>query len=445
MSDSKSESYLSANFGNAGGHMSWGSHDEAITWINAQISDWQWLAQQGLNAANNALNFIHQQHLIPARDCLNQALQYPSNPDQIKNFLNAAISHLERLYSTNAWLLPNSPHRKFIFEIRDSGKAQEAGLITAYLLNQDLNNSPLNKVIPALLELELFNRGSKDRVKAEGTALKNLVGQMTTALTEHKELQVNQTAAFANLNEDFSKQATERSTEFDTSQTQRDEQWLEHIKKSNEELKNIAAAYDAHMQLAAPVAYWESKRKKHQWFSVISFLSIVACMFLFGCELLTQISGRDSYIGIGKATNQNSVNSNANKVELNIEKTDTAKAANLSINKASQSATTAQSSLDYFVQSKIGAYILLVTLAFWFIRILVRLFLSSIHLENDAAERVTMAKTYQALIRDGSFERKENIGTILAALFRPTGDGIVKDEGLPPTAMEWLTKLSGKN
>jgi hypothetical protein len=83
-------------------------------------------------------------------------------------------------------------------------------------------------------------------------------------------------------------------------------------------------------------------------------------------------------------------------------------------------------------------------LAFWFIRLLVRIFLSNIHLENDASERVTMAKTYLALIRDGSFEGKEHIGTILAALFRPTGDGIVKDEGLPPTAMEWLTKLSGK-
>jgi hypothetical protein len=100
--------------------------------------------------------------------------------------------------------------------------------------------------------------------------------------------------------------------------------------------------------------------------------------------------------------------------------------------------------LDVLATWKIGAYILLVTLAFWFIRLLVRIFLSNIHLENDASERVTMAKTYLALIRDGSFEGKEHIGTILAALFRPTGDGIVKDEGLPPTAMEWLTKLSGK-
>jgi hypothetical protein len=92
---------------------------------------------------------------------------------------------------------------------------------------------------------------------------------------------------------------------------------------------------------------------------------------------------------------------------------------------------------------KIGSFILLATLGFWVIRILVRLFLSHIHLENDAAERVTMAQTFLALKRDSALSGTEHIGTILAALFRPTGDGIVKDEGLPPTAMEWLTKLGG--
>ena len=79
-----------------------------------------------------------------------------------------------------------------------------------------------------------------------------------------------------------------------------------------------------------------------------------------------------------------------------------------------------------------------------FIRLLVRIFLSHLHLENDAAERVTMVKTYLALLRDGSLPKDNSINTVLAALFRPTGDGIVKDEGLPPTAMEWITKLGGR-
>ena len=84
---------------------------------------------------------------------------------------------------------------------------------------------------------------------------------------------------------------------------------------------------------------------------------------------------------------------------------------------------------------------MLAILCFWFIRLLVRIFLSSMHLENDAAERVTMAKTYLALIRSDSLSKGDNINTVLAALFRPTGDGIVKDEGVPPSTLEWFTKL----
>jgi hypothetical protein len=91
-----------------------------------------------------------------------------------------------------------------------------------------------------------------------------------------------------------------------------------------------------------------------------------------------------------------------------------------------------------------GSFLLLATLSFWLIRLLVRIFLSNMHLENDAAERVTMAKTYLALLRNDNVPKGDGINTVLAALFRPTGDGIVKDEGIPPSTFEWLTKLGGR-
>lgn len=94
---------------------------------------------------------------------------------------------------------------------------------------------------------------------------------------------------------------------------------------------------------------------------------------------------------------------------------------------------------------RLGSFILLATLAFWVLRLLVHIFLSNLHLENDAAERVTMVKTYLALIRDGKLAGDgENLKAMLAALFRPTGDGLVRDEGIPPTTLDWFTKLSGK-
>lgn len=103
--------------------------------------------------------------------------------------------------------------------------------------------------------------------------------------------------------------------------------------------------------------------------------------------------------------------------------------------------TTVQALADSATTWHLGSFILLATLSFWFIRLLVRIFLSNLHLENDAAERVTMAKTYLALIRNDDLPKGDNISTVLAALFRPTGDGIVKDERVPPTTLEWFTKL----
>jgi hypothetical protein len=86
----------------------------------------------------------------------------------------------------------------------------------------------------------------------------------------------------------------------------------------------------------------------------------------------------------------------------------------------------------------------LLTFAFWFERIFVRLLLSQVHLYTDASERVVMAKTYIALLREGQGMKDEDRRLILQALFRPAVTGIVKDDAIPPTVLEWITRLGSK-
>jgi hypothetical protein len=428
MSESVQTPYLLVNFGDEGGSISWNSLEEVRAWINVQRTDWQWISQLRTNPTNNAGGDIES----PLQSCLNNlnnAEQHSGNEQHVTNMKREAVQHLERLYKKSPWLLPNSAYRKYIFELRDSGRPMEAGLITANLLGQDLNGAPLSKVVSALVEFELFSRGIKDRVRTESAALKKLVGEMTTLLDEQKQLQVNQAAEFATLNADVVTQTTTHGTSFDEAQMARDEAWKKQLQETEDELKQLNETYDTHMALAAPVSYWEGKRDKHSKWSKWSFIALTLCMAAFGGVLFCELRGVAQMI---EDTKLAAIASSAANVKLG------------SVVTTAPAASALTPLLDVLATWKIGAYILLVTLAFWFIRLLVRIFLSNIHLENDASERVTMAKTYLALIRDGSFEGKEHIGTILAALFRPTGDGIVKDEGLPPTAMEWLTKLSGK-
>lgn len=71
--------------------------------------------------------------------------------------------------------------------------------------------------------------------------------------------------------------------------------------------------------------------------------------------------------------------------------------------------------------------VLISVVAFWIARVLVRMYLSELHLGMDAFERSTMVSTYLALVQDGTVTQEERT-LALAPLFRATADGLVKDD-----------------
>jgi len=53
-----------------------------------------------------------------------------------------------------------------------------------------------------------------------------------------------------------------------------------------------------------------------------------------------------------------------------------------------------------------------------------------------------MARTSLPLLEGDRLASKEDRQLILQASFRPTSDGIVEDEGIPPSALEFLPRPS---
>jgi hypothetical protein len=420
MSNSTSQAYFSADFGEHGGRFDWMTHEEITQWVTKLQNDWDWIGKQRYQPCQNARQAIAQP-LINVTNFLNQAINQKNiGKEQQAQSLLSAKRELENLIRKYPWLLPNQSQRLFVEELCETRKETEAALIVAYWMGQDFNNNaPVRQSINAILAWELHARGIRDRMKTENVSLKRLAGNMQTALMEFQESERTQTDRFEELHGQITEQATAQQGAFDSSQAARETQWQEQLSGMEAELNNLKETYDKHMALAAPVEYWESKRKRHKMLSIASFISVTFCMVLAGWLLhaelqmlavtALQADAATSVVAAGQAA--------TNGVK-----------------------TTLQSSTAW----QLGSFLLLATLGFWFIRLLVRIFLSNLHLENDAAERVTMAKTYLALLRDGGLPKDDSINTVLAALFRPTGDGIVKDEGLPPTAMEWVTKLGGK-
>jgi Family of unknown function (DUF6161) len=434
------EPFLEVDFGKEGGRHRWQTIAEVETWHSAIINAWQWLNASGSHAERVAWDSLTS-GLSKPMSTLRQAQSYKVN-NQHGNYTvhrDAAKTQLEEFIGKRPWVLPMSARAKFVFGLNNEGKTTEAAVITAYWLGHDIQSMPLRSTIPALLTLEFFERGIKKRLDGEQEALSELAGDMRTAVNDIKIAQGQQAGAFSKQHGDLQTQMGEQQKAFDDVQGERDTAWSKLVNASNAELQAIAKTYDDHMAMAAPVAYWKAKRKRHAIWMVISGTLLALSMVLSGLFLHSEIQA------IGRAAAAQSTKSASLSTP----------AAQSSSSASSTSPTTQTHTASVVAQVGIaveaaaawgiGSFIILATLCFWFLRILVKIFLSNMHLENDAAERVTMAQTYLALLRKNKLPDKDNISTVLAALFRPSGDGIVKDEGVPPTTLEWFTRLGKGN
>ncbi len=407
--------YLTLDFSQEFGKFIFWNNEEAQQWVTKEQTEWGWVQRHNWNPCRNAWSHFGG-NLSSALSSLRNAASQEKKNQTSQNFVNEAKTFIERAYANNARnLLPRNATREFLFNLKESGQEPEAALIVALILGQDLRDAPLNLAVSALLLYHFFKNGIKNRTKGESDALKKLSTEFKETLSSQTLNHEANKDTFESLRVAIESYTEKIQTEFEKSQSVRADEWTKELEEARNDLTALTETYDNHMKLAAPVSYWDKKRVKHRNWSFGFFGLICVAMWRFGSLLVTELESVSKAVELAKVMPpvQNS------------------------------SSSTVGSMIELASTWKIGSFILLATLGFWVIRILVRLFLSHIHLENDAAERVTMAQTFLALKRDSALSGTEHIGTILAALFRPTGDGIVKDEGLPPTAMEWLTKLGG--
>src|SRR6185295_396105 len=89
----------------------------------------------------------------------------------------------------------------------------------------------------------------------------------------------------------------------------------------------------------------------------------------------------------------------------------------------------------------IAVLIIAVTLSIWFLRILVRTFLGHWYRQADAHERVTLIKTYLALLQEGKELVPDDRKIIIQTIFRPSASAAsAKDDAAPASPWEFLSR-----
>ncbi len=149
--------------------------------------------------------------------------------------------------------------------------------------------------------MELYERGIKDRIKTENAALKRLAGDMQSTLTQFQEAERTQTLRFDELHGRISEQSSQHQWTFDAYQKTRANDWQKQLDDTRAELDRLKETYDKHMALAAPVEYWDAKRKKHRLWSGISFGAIVVGMGSTAYFLHTELQSVGQAVMASKA------------------------------------------------------------------------------------------------------------------------------------------------
>ncbi|MEM7560088.1 MAG: DUF6161 domain-containing protein, partial [Planctomycetota bacterium] len=77
----------------------------------------------------------------------------------------------------------------------------------------------------------------------------------------------------------------------------------------------------------------------------------------------------------------------------------------------------------------LGSIAAMLGLVVWPVRIIAKMLVSNLHMETSCTERATIVETYLSLLeQDGNIDAEER-KLMLAAVFSPSSDGIVKDDG----------------
>lgn len=308
-----------------------------------------------------------------------QSIKKLNEQDQVTHILKASST-----FPPQKYIAAKSSNGKFIFSLKDEESANIAGYALLFLNDvQNVLYTSRDAVRGAYLAQE-FLKGSRDTVTA---AKKALAFARNSFIKESEEVV-----------SDSLKQAEDlknKITTLEKATTNQEEQFNALMKDANTRMTNLEKTYDEKMSLQSSVTYWTNKEKTHKTWSKIFGIAIAL--------LATIIIILFVYVA------KDVLSENILTTPL------------------------------WRVTGLLFAF----SFGVWMVRLASKIFISHLHLQTDAHERITMIQTYLAMLRNDEAVKEEDRNLILQALFRPSPTGYIKDDS-PFVIQDLISKLTGK-
>lgn len=380
----KTEPLLEVDLGKHGGKHVFHSHDEAAVWLQRERDAWNWVPQalEKVRPPNPELQEMwsrYAQSWRPIDKAITRAREHPDEPAH----LNEIRGPITAAYVQERLIHSSTPAAKFVLSHRKTD-ATEALAAMAHLMRVPLLLDRPDLVEGALVAV-LYKKGINPAApQASREALDELHTEMQTLSNDHRREYDAVVKKSTKFDEQAETQLTKYELAHDKLLAERETEYDTAFEAAEQRLRKVEVTYDEKLALRAPVRYWRLRSTFHE-----KLAKKYAKAFAWGIavSVLILVPG-----------------------------------------------VTAILWGDTLKPGRIGVSVVLFSLVVWGLSILARNLLSNIHLATDAGERVVMANTYLALLREGKLE-EEDRRLILRALFRPSATGIVKDDARPPSVL----------
>lgn len=247
----------------------------------------------------------------------------------------------------------------------------------------------------AILKMMFEHGYHSDNLNHEKRSLVTLKNEWDDVLIDVKNKSDNQDDRFTKL-ESSTLQCQNDTNDLFGKHKKRFAKFMIDSKKS---MKDFEDFYEKELAMKSAVTYW--RRKKFISYGIAITLGLA--LSVIGYFTIDYLFGLSNTIGesLKNVTDSNEKTTNPNQIS---------------------------SSLKYL---PIFHFLVISTFAIWGIRILVKIFLSKLHAADNASEKEMFIKSYLALLNEhqGSVVDEKDRQLILQAIFSPSSDGLISDEG----------------
>lgn len=368
--------------------------DDAQEWLESYKEKWKWALPHRQNgsqpikqAAQQISNFI-----VGLENSLNQLARSTKGLPQTKTQLE---NHFQTSWK-KGWQPDSNAKAQFVLNTKSSDGETHALIALGYFLNQPFQSSQLNSEgLIALLNAAIFDKKLGDLKPSVKAAITTSLGQFESELSKLRTQRQENDQSWNEKLEVITLTLSDHDKNLQNLHDTRKKSLDDFVANAEAKIESFKKAHREEIDLKEPVTFWASKQTTAFWSALI--LGLVFAGGLYGAGKILIDESKVIYDGLKLGD-----------------------------------------PIEYW---RVAGMILLGGLAFWFLRILSKIFLSQLHAWSDAQERVVMVKTYLSLLQDEKALKSEDRSLILEALFRPSPSGIIKDDGVPPALFSLISRL----